>query len=235
MTASAWTCQFLSQHRNSRPDASGEGQASQVLSSSTTAVVETDDMHTFRVLCPIPADMAACLGASLCAGQGGPRRVFGGFFRDGKPVGGLIDQVDAESGGADQVHMLGLSELVFTGGAPNPAGRDGWQGRRVPVEICTMVRDEADHIEEFVAYHLLFGLLPFLLPFNIQVLCVHCVTRCNCVCAHRSVASARVSASVAGCHSTQVGGVRAAGASDVASVGLRLVAHVHALSVSRPQ
>ena len=162
ITASVWTCQFLSQHRNSRPDASGVGQAFEVLSSSTTAVVETDDMHTFRVLCPIPADMAACLGASLCAGQGGPRRVFGGFFRDGKPVGGhgLIDQVDADSGGADQVHMLGLSELAFTGGGANPAGRDGRQGRLMPVEICTMVRDEADDIEEFVAYHLLFGLLP---------------------------------------------------------------------------
>ena len=167
---SDWSCRFMLQKL------SGQGGAVRWTSvggvETTKAVFESDWMHTFRLLCAIPSHLQSQLvGNSTREKREGGRalkqsRVLGGLFRDGVPLN--MQAVTSETNApwqsdrdkepeasSEEEAAIGLSRLVYDPLVRSHPG--GNEERRGSVEICTMVRDEEENVEEFVEYHLLLG------------------------------------------------------------------------------
>ena len=165
-----WRCRFMLQ------DLSEQGGTMRWRSvggvETTAAVFESDWTHTFRLLCAIPPHLQSELvcNSNREKQEGGSElkqsRVLGGLFRDGLPLNvdaeasetsaprqsGRDEEPDATS---EEEAAIGLSRLGYDPLVRSHLG--GTEGRRAGVEICTMVRDEEENVEEFVEYHLLLG------------------------------------------------------------------------------
>jgi len=94
----------------------------------SSGTVSSDGMHTYRVACAVPASLHELARAQAWLDVE--------FFRDGADI---------------------APDGTFRRAARQPPPAVYEDTGTVPVEICTMIRNEARYIVEFVEYHLLLG------------------------------------------------------------------------------